>query len=75
MNLPEKTEFIANLCNSVRDGLISRAPEMPPEWDGMELRELLADLFARECFMRYNKPRYRKRLRDFLNELHTRNIL
>ena len=46
----EQILFIRNLCNGVAQSLtmmISRE-EIPEEWDGHELRELLADTFNRE---------------------------
>ena len=50
MTRVEQMLFVLNLCNGVAQSLtmmISRE-EIPEEWDGHELRELLADTFARE---------------------------
>lgn len=48
MTPKDRAAFVTNLCNSVRDQVVSRTPDMPDAWDGHELRELLADLFAGE---------------------------
>jgi hypothetical protein len=48
MNAKEKAEFIRNLTNSIRDELIGKTGQMPEEWDGHEIRELLAYKFTRE---------------------------
>lgn len=68
----DKKTFIRNLCNSVRDELIAKVKDMPEEWDGMELRELLAEKFKRETYdvMKDN----RKRLRAYRNEVIARNL-
>lgn len=68
----DKKTFIRNLCNSVRDELVGKVKDMPEEWDGFELRQLLADKFERETrdFLSNN----RKRLRAYRNEVIARNL-
>src|SRR3954466_1544620 len=67
-----KREFIRNLCNSVRDSLIKAVARMPNEWDGHELRELLAQTFDAERgdLLRTN----RERMRAFKNTCATEEI-
>lgn len=60
-----KVEFVTNLCGSIRDQVIRAVPHMPAEWDGHELRELLALLFERE---RMDSMRKGRRAREFRNE-------
>lgn len=68
----DKKTFIRNLCNSIRDELVGKVKDMPEEWDGMELRELLAEKFRRETYdvMKDN----RKRMRAYRNEVIVRNL-
>lgn len=43
-----KRAFIRALCRSVAENVAAAVPAMPAEWDGHELRELLAEVFDRE---------------------------
>jgi hypothetical protein len=43
MTSEEKQAFIEDLCNSLRDKVISDIPKMPNNWDGIELRWLLSE--------------------------------
>ncbi len=70
MDAGDKKLFIKNLCDSIRDELISKIPSMPDEWDGIELRQLLAKKFEAECWSTMQP----KRLRAFRNEVLTRNL-
>ena len=45
---PGKKKFVNALCNRIRDVTIERIPDMPKDWDGIELRKYLADMFADE---------------------------
>lgn len=47
MNKREKKRFVRELTKAVADDIISKieAGKVPDEWDGIELRELLADKF------------------------------
>lgn len=40
-----KRRFIRSLTKSVSTTLVSKVGKMPREWDGNELRELIADAF------------------------------
>jgi hypothetical protein len=44
MNQQEKTEFVLELCDTLRDTLLERVARMPDEWDGIEIRQLMVDL-------------------------------
>lgn len=75
-----KREFLKNYLNSVRDNLISKAAKMPAEWDGFELRWLVADQFNWE--QRHRTREYtettesfklwRRRVKAYTNELTVR---
>ena len=61
MTAQEKAKFVCNLCNSLRNDILSAVPDMPEDWDGHELRELIADEFNRERTDCVRKDRKRKR--------------
>ena len=73
MDKAEKRRFIEDLCASVQEAAINAIPQMPEEWDGWELRELLADKFSNAAWMRQRKE-MRKRIKDYKNEVITRNL-
>lgn len=44
INTPEgKIDFINTLLNTQREALIEMVKRMPDSWDGLELRQLVAD--------------------------------
>jgi hypothetical protein len=49
MKKSEKKRFIKQLTGGIAEELISKIDRMPEEWDGLELRQLLADKFASEA--------------------------
>lgn len=65
-----KAMFIRELCNNVRDELVAKIARMPPEWDGRELRELVADSFE-ACRMPVDD---KKRRRDYRNYVIVNNL-
>jgi hypothetical protein len=64
MTLKEKRAFVRSLTNSVRNAILARTDAMPAEWDGHELRQFLADEFAREV---YRPTMTGRRLRAYRN--------
>jgi len=42
----ERQEFIEELIGSVKEEIISKSPNMPDSWDGIELRQYIADRFS-----------------------------
>ena len=56
MTKKEQRTFVRNLCKSVAEGLIKEY-EFPADWDGHELRVLIADTFAREGAPRHTATR------------------
>lgn len=71
MNAKDKKTFLKNLCNSVRDELIGKVNKMPEDWDGIELRQLLAEKFHRETHSRLLTG---KRKRDYNNTIIVENL-
>lgn len=76
MTRAEQIRFIRELSKSVADRLCDQAAKFPEEWDGHELRVLLADAHeqsARMTMAHKNGPSRRRR-RAYLNECAVRNI-
>jgi hypothetical protein len=73
MKLNDKKRFIRNLTGSITAELISKVRNMPEEWDGHELRALLADTFAFEVSSTMRDKRGR-RYREYQNEVIVRNL-
>lgn len=71
MNRAEQHEFVRDLTKTIRDGVLRDIAEgaVPETWDGLELRQLLADRFEASVF-----PMDRSRKRAYLNEAMTRNL-
>ena len=42
-----QSKFIRELCDNIRDDVLSQVDRMPFEWDGHELRMYLAERFNR----------------------------
>lgn len=55
MRRNEKRRFIQSLCSSVAKAAQGAVSQMPAEWDGFELRELLAELFDDERMAQMRK--------------------
>lgn len=71
MTPAEKKQFIADLCDAVRDSLLADADRLPDEWDGHELRALVVGRFhERGSWIDMDK----RRLKSFRNEIVTRNL-
>jgi len=52
MERTEQRKFVRNLAVSIAEEIVSKIESgaSPESWDGYELRQLLADKFARESF-------------------------
>lgn len=49
MNSQEKVEFIQGFMDMIKKDLVSKVPVMPEDWDGIQLRNLIADAFTYEA--------------------------
>ncbi len=67
----EKREFIRDLLNRVKASLLAKVNSMPEDWNGGEIRQLIADFVADE--VNYI-PMTRQRKRSYKNERLTRNL-
>jgi hypothetical protein len=66
--------IVTGLCNSIRDEINAKIDSgvIPADWDGHELRSILADKFAREISTRMKTDRKRKR--KYNNDIVVNNI-
>ncbi len=48
MTLDQKREFIVELIENVEHSILRRIEDIPENWDGIELRQLIADKFAEQ---------------------------
>jgi hypothetical protein len=76
MNKTTKKKIIRGLVRAVRDDLLAKVERMPASWDGIELRECVADAFDRERHMSnpYRKKEFARRLREYRNDRITLNL-
>lgn len=72
MNKEEKKKFVIDLTKAVQDRIVVLIDEgkIPEQWDGHELRKLLADHFAYEM----SALIVGKRLKDYKKVLITNGI-
>jgi hypothetical protein len=66
----EKKRFIRELCDNVKRDLLNKAAQYPKEWDGIELRRLIARRFNMAVMGDFSG----KRKRNYENELLVRNL-
>lgn len=66
-------DIAIGLCDNIRDHVVSRIQDMPTGWDGHEIRQLLADLFARETTGSLRDARSRRR-KEYESEAYNRNL-
>lgn len=57
MSPEQQKQIVTDLCNGVRDKLLARIEgcDIPEEWDGIELRQLLAEMFWNERTFRFDR--------------------
>lgn len=75
MNKTEKINFIQRITCSIATELIDKVESgaIPEDWDGHELRQLLADKFAHETSSLLREPRS-KRMKDYRNTVIVNNL-
>jgi hypothetical protein len=82
MNSTEKRRFIRCLARNVAKDLCSKVAKMPREWDGIELRELMAEAFQAQTVLSSRsywgdasgRNADRRRLREYRNECLARAL-
>lgn len=61
MKRSDQRKLLRTFCNHVRDALLVQASEWPEEWDGHDLRELVAYAYVRERTSLMYQSRGRRR--------------
>jgi hypothetical protein len=69
-----KRKLIREFMRRVEKDLLDKVPLMPAEWDGFELRWLIADAFEWEQRGRTGAGGMRRRVREYENEKLVRNL-
>lgn len=72
----EQRRFIRQLIGNVKKDLIAKVPKIPREWDGIELRQWIADAFT-DATCGYSKRKeltWKRRFRAYRNEVLVRNL-
>lgn len=69
MTKKDKRRFIRELIGSVKKTVLANVDKMPEEWDGIELREYVADKFTES-----KAAPSERRFRDYRNEVLVRNL-
>lgn len=70
MTRNEQKHLVKSLVRNVLRDLLAKADQWPEEWDGHELRRLVANAYSEVVFVEMS----RTRLRDFRNACLTRNL-
>jgi hypothetical protein len=73
MDKAEKRRFIEDLCDSIKQSVVDSISKMPEEWNGVELRELIADKARYSAYLLQQKNN-RKRLKSYRNEVLVRGL-
>ena len=71
MNKQEKTQFILDITDNLRDALLERVEKIPEQWDGIELRQLLVDVARSQFNCRQMSP---ARKRSYNNTVLVKNL-
>ena len=71
-----KRRIIKELMTSALKEILEKVSRMPNEWDGIELREYLADYFDHCRHMGHPRKRgeFRTRLRDYQNTCYNEGL-
>lgn len=69
MKISRQKRFVRELFASVQKDILDRVYDMPSDWDGIELRQYIADRFARETVKMEGA-----RLRNYKNTVATTTL-
>lgn len=71
MDKDKKLVLVDELIGSVRASILEKVGQMPEDWDGIELRQYIADKFSEVVF---KDTLTGKRAKDYRNEVIVRNL-
>lgn len=69
MTKHEQTKLLEAILDHMKGHLMSKVEHFPENWDGIEIREYVADKFKQEA-----RPMQVKRLRRYRNDVMTRPL-
>lgn len=72
MDRNERRKFVSDLIENVEQSILARLDDMPDEWNGIELRQYIAESFTARCQPSRFVPSARKR--SYRNEVLVRNL-
>ena len=71
MRKEEKVEFIKDIIKAVKRQILSNLNMIPDDWNGIELRQYISDMYSKTIVVRMDKKRKRK----YNNDVVVRNLL
>lgn len=71
MKTEDKIQFVNDLLDGIKASILSKVASMPEEWDGHEIRQYIVDRTIEQAVFATMPP---KRMRDYRNEVATRNL-
>ena len=71
MTLTQKKIFINGLIETVKIDILKNVDKFPENWDGFELRRIIADYFNKTAWMTMSK----KRKKEYNNEVIVNNLI
>lgn len=71
MNQQEKTQFILDITENLRNALLEQVHKMPDSWDGIEIRQLTEDMVKSRFNYRRMSP---ARKRHYNNTVVNKNL-
>jgi hypothetical protein len=74
MTGPARKRFIRELIRNVQKTLIDNSSKMPEGWNGIEIRQYVADKFAEQTINNRDDADMRRRFKDYRNEVIVRNL-
>jgi len=73
MNRKDQEKFVRDLIATVQKRILAKLPNVPEEWNGMELRWLIGEHFEKAAPYSASK-RQEKRYRAYYNETLVRDL-
>ena len=71
MRKEEKVEFIKDIIKAVKRQILSNLDMIPDDWNGIELRQYISDMYSKIIVVRMDKKSKRK----YNNDVVVRNLL
>jgi len=68
MNKKQQREFIKSICDNLKKTLLEKAAMIPENWDGIELRTWIGDIYKESFCFRSVELFKGKRLKDYRND-------